>query len=165
MSFWTGELIVDDKDLLTAYTRLFQDYPEIVTVIINRGVNDVGDEYLKELQTEPGPVRLPITWASDKQRKAYFATKGFGHGIPYQRTHNFVRNWKLIVVYPPGGKPAEIYFRNDSPARRYITGAEQQPFHQRTGWYKEQEVFLDAAIALEDRIETGAIKAFYAVGA
>lgn len=28
----------------------------------------------------------PVTWDSEKQRKAFFATNGFGHGIPYERT-------------------------------------------------------------------------------
>jgi hypothetical protein len=28
----------------------------------------------------------PVTWDSEKQRRAFFATNGFGHGIPYKRT-------------------------------------------------------------------------------
>jgi len=41
----------------------------------------------------------PINWDSEKQRRAYFATKGFGHGIPYrrgasgQRVHNA---WRVV---------------------------------------------------------------------
>jgi hypothetical protein len=32
------------------------------------------------------PVQYPINWDSEKQRRAFFATNGFGHGIPYVRT-------------------------------------------------------------------------------
>lgn len=32
----------------------------------------------------------PVTWDSEKQRRAFFATDGFGHGIPYNRTGDTV---------------------------------------------------------------------------
>lgn len=37
---------------------------------------------------ERKPVQYPIQWDSEKQRRAFFATNGFGHGIPYNRTGN-----------------------------------------------------------------------------
>ncbi len=33
----------------------------------------------------PGPPKYPIRWKSEKQRRAFFATDGFGKGIPYKR--------------------------------------------------------------------------------
>ena len=32
------------------------------------------------------PISYPVQWDSEKQRRAFFATNGFGHGIPYERT-------------------------------------------------------------------------------
>lgn len=39
------------------------------------------------LTPEGKPVRYPIQWDSERQKRAFFATNGFGAGIPYGRTH------------------------------------------------------------------------------
>lgn len=42
----------------------------------------------------PRPT-YPIDWDSEKQRRAYFATDGFGGGIPHARTNAMPQGWKL----------------------------------------------------------------------
>ena len=37
----------------------------------------------------------PIKWDSDKQRKAFFASDGFGRGIPSVRTFKYEDAWKV----------------------------------------------------------------------
>lgn len=37
----------------------------------------------------------PIRWDSERQRRAYFASDGFGSGIPYRRTGRYERGWTL----------------------------------------------------------------------
>lgn len=39
------------------------------------------------------PVAYPVQWDSDKQRKAFFATNGFGGGIPHVRKNDYVNSW------------------------------------------------------------------------
>lgn len=49
---------------------------------------------IAEEMREPGkPSTSPVQWDSEKQRKAYFATDGFGHGIPYVRKGDYERGW------------------------------------------------------------------------
>jgi hypothetical protein len=56
------------------------------------------------------PVQYPIRWDSEKQRRAFFATDGFGHGIPYQRTgatkwtidKSFENEIQLFAPHPAG---------------------------------------------------------------
>ena len=43
------------------------------------------------------PVQYPIRWDSERQRHAFFATNGFGHGIPYKRTSKTV--WTLTKPF------------------------------------------------------------------
>ena len=46
---------------------------------------------------EPGKKpTYPIQWDSTKQRKAFFASDGFGGGIPHVRTGEYQRAWKAI---------------------------------------------------------------------
>jgi hypothetical protein len=51
---------------------------------------------VKERMSEEGkPVRYPIDWDTPKQKRAYFATNGFGHGIPYKRSNRYRFGWDL----------------------------------------------------------------------
>jgi hypothetical protein len=47
------------------------------------------------MQQVGSPVTYPVKWDSDKQRKAFFATNGFGKGIPYVRTNQYVNGWQV----------------------------------------------------------------------
>ncbi|QPC83779.1 hypothetical protein G4Y79_05210 [Phototrophicus methaneseepsis] len=76
----------------------------------------------------PGAVRYPIEWDSEKQRRAYFASNGFGGGIPYRRSRNFDRQWAEEA------KDSTFTFKNRSPRSSFIVGEDQQPFHANTGW-------------------------------
>ena len=39
-----------------------------------------------------------VQWDSERQRKAYFATDGFGQGIPYVRKGNYIRGWTVTQL-------------------------------------------------------------------
>jgi hypothetical protein len=119
----------------------------------NKVVQGIGIETAKALETQlvpifgaPGPVVYPIRWTSDKQRKAFFATKAWGRGIPTKRTGKTERSWKVIYVVASGG--GEITLLNTEPHAKYIygdaNGMHQQSFHRRTGW----KSFVEARAAL-----------------
>jgi hypothetical protein len=61
-------------------------------------------------------ITYPVKWDSAKQRRAYFATKGFGRGIPTQRTGAYIKSWE--VVESENG----IGVRNKSESAKYIGG-------------------------------------------
>jgi hypothetical protein len=53
-------------------------------------------ENVKSRMSEAGkPVTYPINWDSEKQRRAFFASDGFGGGIPYQRTGQYEASWTV----------------------------------------------------------------------
>lgn len=162
MTWWTGELKVDDRDLLAAAAELFERAPAVTRRAVDQAANRVGEQTLARLRREPGPVRRPIQWASERQRRAFFASNGFGRGIPTRRTQRLVNAWRLVVIYTPD-QLTEVGFENDTPYRPYVTGRRQQPFHRITGWQSEESVFLDAAIAMTDAVETALIRSFYSV--
>jgi hypothetical protein len=51
-----------------------------------------------EMQQEGLPVTYPINWDSERQRRAFFATDGFGGGIPYQRSGIAVGSWEAVKI-------------------------------------------------------------------
>ena len=45
---------------------------------------------------EPGkPSTSPVSWDSIRQQRAYFASNGFGGGIPYRRRGIYERGWQI----------------------------------------------------------------------
>lgn len=92
------------------------------------------------LALTPGPVRYPIEWTSEKQRRAYFATNGFGKGIPYKRKQgkrSLMGGWRVRKYVSKSGNlltatnDADVYkFVAEDPAHVNAW----QRFHKRTGW-------------------------------
>lgn len=74
----------------------------------------------KEIQrrmNKPGrKITYPVQWDSEKQRRAFFATDGFGRGIPTVRTNRYIKSWKVKKA------KAGYTLSNRSPAARYIGG-------------------------------------------
>ncbi len=69
----------------------------------------------------------PINWVSEKQRKAFFATKGFGGGVPYIRKGAYERSW--VVVRTEKGYRLE----NQAEGAKFVGGDAfgegQSPIH------------------------------------
>ena len=55
-------------------------------------------EARKVLAAPVPKVSYPVNWDSEKQMLAYFASNGFGKGIPYAPTGASSRAWKLIAT-------------------------------------------------------------------
>lgn len=86
------------------------------------------------LNTFPAPVFRPIQWKSEKQRRAFFATDGFGGGIPTRRTGK-VLSW--VLVWDKETQSVKLY--NPIEYSKFVFGGfgvrqYQQPFHRNTGY-------------------------------
>lgn len=123
--------------------RTLEDAPKRMEAEIARIVKGLETSLLDDLLSfTPGPVRYPIQWTSERQRRAYFATDGFGHGIPYRRTGRLVSAWRLRRYFSRAGNlititnDADPGFVIGNPARPEL----HQQFHANTGWPTPQEV-------------------------
>lgn len=56
-------------------------------------LGDTAGEITEEMREPGAPITYPVNWDSERQRKAYFASNGFGHGIPYVRKGDYERGW------------------------------------------------------------------------
>ncbi|PJF38481.1 MAG: hypothetical protein CUN54_10770, partial [Phototrophicales bacterium] len=90
----------------------------------------------------------PIEWTSERQRRAYFATDGFGAGIPYKRTGETDAGWEMEIKII--GRAVKVIIENNSPAAPWVYGSLakrgfkrfQQRFHEITGWPTAQPVVI-----------------------
>jgi hypothetical protein len=83
-------------------TRDFREMPTFINALIAASTDALVQlaTNVKERMTEEGkPVRYPIDWDSERQRRAFFATNGFGRGIPYKRTDRYRYGWTLERVH------------------------------------------------------------------
>lgn len=75
----------------------------------------------------PSPRR--VHWDSEKQRRAYFASNGFGGGIPYTRTGRYGKGWRITKT-GVGTKQSGYTLSNTVSSRgrlyaKYISGDAQ----------------------------------------
>lgn len=122
-------------------------------------VREIGDEitreitsdFLDELQATPPKVKYPIQWTSEKQKRAFFATKGFGRGIPTQRTGKLQSSWRIIgkmvngkyvlaVTNPESYLPFVVGGINFKSPKQAIQPMQQ--FHRNTGWQPVQDTVV-----------------------
>lgn len=147
-------LIGAETPTLRAVQNFARDYPELALDSAQNTIQPVLDQLveIRLRQVVPGPVKRPIQWTSEKQRKAFFATDGFGHGIPYRRRSpngGITSRWLTLVYVDSGGLTATV--KNDTPAAPFVYGKWKQIFHTNTGWPDARPI-LDR-IAEETRIE------------
>lgn len=99
----------------------------------------------KELEAEarpyPGPANSPVEWASEKQRRFYFAMRR-EQGLPYGYTRQsdgmserIMESWAI----EPYGETGAL-LKNSATYAPYVIGEDQQPQHALTGWRKLADV-------------------------
>jgi hypothetical protein len=71
----------------------------------------------------------PYKWNSDKQRRAYFATNGFGRGIPSVRSFDLRFGWQVVAW---DGTRTRI--TNKVPYADFVQGDLMQVGHKADGW-------------------------------
>lgn len=69
-----------------------------VIVVGRKTLEEVAGNIKRRMSETGRPLNYPVQWDSEKQRRAYFATNGFGHGIPYQRQGKYEKGWTLSEI-------------------------------------------------------------------
>lgn len=132
-------LILNTKQLdnLQAFVRAYPDYAnDIAQTVFTRYQGKLIDE----LRHAPAKPKYPIQWQSERQRKAFFATNGFGGGIPYRRTGKLTRSWYAWVRRD--GNRIDLNIANKTPYAPFVVGDispgrrkdPMQRMHKASGW-------------------------------
>jgi hypothetical protein len=83
---------VDGTLVRNGLQNLASDIPKVSRLTIYRTSQRI-QQRMKKVGARPS---YPINWASDKQRRAFFASNGFGGGIPYRRSNRYPSGWKVV---------------------------------------------------------------------
>jgi hypothetical protein len=162
-----AQTIIDSK----RFERKFNRNVQGMSALVARDMQPV----LREEFSAPGPVHYPIAWKItgdaqslgkranmpggmySLQKAAYFATGGFGKGIPSKRTGASDAAWEFLYV---AGDLASGEFRleNKVSYTKFLRGTfrasdkHQQRFHINTGYERaiviKERVFRRARVIL-----------------
>lgn len=72
--------------------------PDTLVRVGTRTLGSATAEIVRIMRRPGLPVRYPIQWDTEKQRRAFFATGGFGNGIPYERTGATQQAWENTAI-------------------------------------------------------------------
>lgn len=126
-----------EVDGLIGFARAYPDY----TIGVARDVwGQIEPLFMDELTYTPDLPEYPLEWQSDRQRKAFFATDGFGKGIPYPRSGRLQESWYTRLDVQRSG--LSLTLANSVPYGPFVVGDlipgrrqnPQQKMHINTGW-------------------------------
>lgn len=102
-------------------TQSLTNIGEAAPRIVNADIEQAMDAAVGELQQPGDPITYPVHWDSERQRRAFFATDGFGRGIPTKRTGAYQEGWHVTKT---GSGTARAYtVSNPVKYARYVGGA------------------------------------------
>ena len=132
-----------------------EKYPPFV---IEQGLESVNtflnDDSFQTSMYPPATPGAPFEWSSEKQRRAFFATDGFGRGIPTIRTFELARSGKFAVVKK--FKSLYITYTNNTPYFKWVQGQFTQIIgHIRRGWKPVNTFVVDHGVFIKMQFEKG----------
>jgi hypothetical protein len=131
--------IAVDKAQMTKLQAKFQKYGPYA---ISKGLA-ASNDYLNSPDIRAGmyPPKSsePFVWSSDRQRRAYFATNGFGGGIPYSRTMQLYEGAKFQV----NERSFWIEYVNGVPYAKWV----QHPSYQIIGMKARHWLYVNTYIS------------------
>jgi len=128
---------VESKQVTQSLTKIGEAIPNVTNADIQAAL----EAAQAELQQPGKPISYPVHWDSEKQRRAYFATDGFGAGIPYKRTGQYGAGWQ--VKQTGSGTAREFTISNRVAYAKFVGGTaygkDQSNIHKGR-WQLAQEV-------------------------
>ena len=82
--------------------KKFERLRRKIPLISRKRIYDAMVEIRHQMKVPGQKPSYPIQWDSDRQRKAFFASDGFGHGIPTQRSGAYTKAWMVSRVGDQG---------------------------------------------------------------
>jgi len=145
-----------DASVLEALRETARKSPGLMLTAYTRATRRLRSRMLVELRKSGKPSYAGITNdMTPRQRRAFWATNGFGHGIPYQRTGALEAGYRVEIA-ALNSDAAALIINNSVGYATYVSGAQAQPFHSQR-WVQVVDVAIDYEARANDiLIETWA---------
>jgi len=98
-----------------------------IPTIGRKRLYDAAEDLMHRMQVPGTKSVYPVHWDSPLQRRAFFASNGFGQGIPTVRSNSYIKGWKVER------SDSGYTVKNDQPRAKFIgglaSGAGQSQIH------------------------------------
>lgn len=131
-----AKLIVTDDQFTPLAARIRYTNRDVAKDFAVRRL-PVDRKALTWLRFTPAKPHYPIIWQSERQRKAFWATNGFGRGIPTQRSGKLQASWSVKQETTATG--GSLSFFNSTDYGDYVQGDRQQEMHIASGYHNVNE--------------------------
>ena len=123
--------IETDTAKLTKLKGKLAKYPKFATLEGLRAASAYLNEDTFRESMYPPESNEPFTWSSEKQRRAFFATDGFGRGIPTKRTHELMLSGRFRI----DEGTFWVLYENVAPYSPWVISPQFQIIgHRKRGW-------------------------------
>lgn len=127
-----------DTDVLDAIEDAVKTAPRRMNKAYKRRVKTIRQNILDELREDPGPVKYPFGWKSERQRRFVMAKLRREKNLPYKRTGALRAGWMTNIRDKSDGAIFEV--ENRALYARFVQGDDAQPGHLRTGWPQAADI-------------------------
>lgn len=142
-----------DNDILLAYRDLIAQLPKVAPKAFKGTVERHAKNMQRELSTEPGRPTYPLRWKSAKQRRYVMRKLRSENNLPYQRTHELAKNWRVITDFKKD--IMTVIAENRTKSAVFVQGDYAQPFHLDTGWPQSAPIYIKyQELMTDDLIQT-----------
>jgi len=76
--------------------KRFENLRRQIPLVSRKRMYDAAVAIRHEMKQPGAKPDYPIPWDSPKQQKAFFASDGFGRGIPTKRSDEYIKGWQVI---------------------------------------------------------------------
>ncbi len=141
----TGSIRIKDEQMLRDLIAFLHEAPDLFQRKVPSAARRVSRfaQPLLEASAPPPPTDCypgfpyPLRWKSRRQQRAFFATDGFGRGIPTERTGALLDSYAVQTNLTDEGGVFEVV--NTAPHAPFVIGDDQQPFHEDIGWIQSDD--------------------------
>lgn len=162
--------VIIDTDVLDAVKEIPRRVDPALADYVDREIRPALEHFIDvRVSRYPGPVKHPFVFATARSRRAFFASNGFGRGIPTKRTGQLKKSWRLRIDRRQN--EGYITLTNVASYAGYIYGSgnvlasyRQVPGHRNTGWGEDldedllalsqraTDMLIDGWITVTDRL-------------
>jgi hypothetical protein len=122
---------VDTNKITRLKTKLVKYPPNAIKAGLKAAEDYLNDDQFKMSMYPPSQSGSPFEWSSDKQRKAFFASDGFGGGIPTQRTYELAQQG----VFSMNEGYLTVEYQNYAPYNKFVISSNDVIIgHRKRGW-------------------------------
>lgn len=149
------DVVVDTKKITSLQNKLSKYGPYAIQQGLEAANEFMNTADFKMGMYPPDQSGAPFSWSSDIQRQAFFASNGFGGGVPHNRTYDLAMEGEFVV------SPANLYIEYmNEPYSNFVIGSSMIVGHRKRGWRQINQYIVSRSREIANIFRKAALDAW-----